>query len=154
MSPGTRLLRPFLQRQAPALGGALVATVVVTLADLAAPWPLKLVIDRLLGGERAAPFALGADDLWFLALVAGLVLAIAAVDAGASYALDVSLGRAGERITHDLRRATYAHLQRLSLAFHERQHTGDLVTRVTVRALLVMPVPGTATSFIPCKTAN
>jgi ABC-type multidrug transport system fused ATPase/permease subunit len=45
--------------------------------------------------------------------------------------MDVRLGRAGERIVHDLRVAIYAHLQRLSLSFHERRHTGDLVTRLT-----------------------
>ena len=38
---------------------------------------------------------------------------------------------AGERITHELRVAIYDHLQRLSLAFHQRTHKGDLLTRVT-----------------------
>ena len=32
---------------------------------------------------------------------------------------------------HELRLATHVHLQRLSLRFHSRRHTGDLVTRVT-----------------------
>jgi ATP-binding cassette, subfamily B, bacterial len=126
-----RLLWPFLRRHRPVVGAGLCATVLVTLAELAAPWPLKLVIDRLLDGDRGVPFTLEATDLRFLVVVAGLVLLIAAVDAGASYGLDVGLGRAGERIAHDLRGATYAHLQRLSLAFHERRETGDLVTRVT-----------------------
>ena len=38
---------------------------------------------------------------------------------------------AGERITHELRVAVYDHLQRLSLAFHQRTQKGDLLTRVT-----------------------
>ena len=38
---------------------------------------------------------------------------------------------AGERITHELRVAIYDHLQRLSLAFHQRTQKGDLLTRVT-----------------------
>ena len=38
---------------------------------------------------------------------------------------------AGERITHELRVAVYDHLQRLSLAFHQRSQKGDLLTRVT-----------------------
>ena len=59
------------------------------------------------------------------------MLAIAAVGAVSSYFVDYWLNRAGERIVHALRVATYAQLQRLSLAFHARRHKGDLVTRVT-----------------------
>src|ERR687891_62747 len=43
----------------------------------------------------------------------------------------VLLTRASERIVHELRLATHTHLQRLSLIFHARRPTGDLVTRVT-----------------------
>ena len=49
------------------------------------------------------------------------VLAIAAVGAVSSYYVDYWLNRAGERIVHALRVATYAQLQRLSLAFHARR---------------------------------
>ena len=48
-----------------------------------------------------------------------------------AYAGDLWLKRAGERIAHDLRVAMYAHLQRLSLAFHDRRQKGDLVARLT-----------------------
>lgn len=129
MTDRTRLLRPYLARCWAALAGATACTVVVTAAELAQPWPLKLVIDRLL--EHEGPFTLGADDARFLAGVACLVLAIALASALASYRADLWLNRAGERIVHDLRSAVYAHLQRLSLAFHDRRPTGDLVTRVT-----------------------
>jgi ABC-type multidrug transport system fused ATPase/permease subunit len=66
-----------------------------------------------------------------LAGVAGLVLAIALLEAAGGYLMDVRLMRAGERIVHDLRIAIYSQLQRLSLGYHQRRHTGDLVTRVT-----------------------
>ena len=32
---------------------------------------------------------------------------------------------------HDLRRALYHHIQRLSLAYHDRKSTGDLISTVT-----------------------
>jgi subfamily B ATP-binding cassette protein MsbA len=32
---------------------------------------------------------------------------------------------------HDLRRVLYSHIQRLSLSFHDRKRTGDLISRVT-----------------------
>jgi ABC-type multidrug transport system fused ATPase/permease subunit len=125
----TRLLGPFLTRHWRALAVSAVSTVVLTAAELAAPWPLKIVIDRLLQ-DGGSGFHVSSD--WpLLAGVAALVIAIAAVGAVASYSSDVLLNRAGERIAHDLRVAVYAHLQRLSLGFHDRRPKGDLVSRVT-----------------------
>ena len=124
------LLRPFFARNWAALAGASGATVLATAATLAQPWPLALVIDQLIGVHDGA-FELSGADVTFLALVTGLVLAIALVMAASEYFTDLWLTRAGERIVHDLRVALYIHLQRLSLAFHNRQQKGDLVTRVT-----------------------
>jgi ATP-binding cassette, subfamily B, bacterial len=125
-----RLLRPYLSRHRSALVGAGLATVAMTLAGLAAPWPLKFAIDRIIAG-RSAGFVLGPDDAVLLGGVVGAVLLVAAVDAFASYRSDLALKRAGERIVHEMRVDTYAHLQRLSLAYHFNRRKGDLVARVT-----------------------
>jgi ABC-type multidrug transport system fused ATPase/permease subunit len=111
----------------------MLATVLTTLAALAAPVPLALVVDRVVEKSRGTTrgFDLTTGDLWLLAAVAGMVLGIALVNGFVSYVSDVSLTRASERIVHELRLATHMHLQRLSLLFHARRHTGDLVTRVT-----------------------
>jgi ATP-binding cassette, subfamily B, bacterial len=130
MSPATRMLRPLVARQWRALAGAELATVVLTAADLAKPWPLALIVDRLLA-HRTAPFTLDAGDARLLAVVAAVVLVIALVEAAAQYATDLWLQAAGERISHDLRVRVYEHLQRLSLGFHQGQQKGDLVNRVT-----------------------
>ena len=130
MSPAARVLRPYVVRQWRALAGAGGATVVMTIADLAKPWPLALVVDHLLSG-RGAPFDLTAGDWRLLIGVAALVLVIAVAEAAAQYACDLWLQSAGERITHQLRVAVYDHLQRLSLGFHHRRAKGDLVTRMT-----------------------
>ena len=126
-------LRPFLAGHWRALAGAALASVFVALAELAKPWPIALVIDELFAG-RHGEFALDGADLRVLAGVAALVVAIALVDAVSTYLSDLWLQRAGERIVHDLRVAVYAHLQRLSLGFHQRRQKGDLVTRVTADA--------------------
>jgi ABC-type multidrug transport system fused ATPase/permease subunit len=127
-----RLLRPFMLRHWHSLAGAMVATATMTAASLAAPWPLKLAIDHIAArSSGAGGFTLERDDWWLLSVLALSVLAIAAVGAVSSYLVDFWLNRAGERIVHALRVATYAQLQRLSLAFHARRHKGDLVTRVT-----------------------
>ena len=59
------------------------------------------------------------------------MVGIALLDALATYTGDLWLKRAGESIAHELRLQMYAHLQRLSLAYHDRRQKGDLVTRLT-----------------------
>jgi ATP-binding cassette subfamily B protein/subfamily B ATP-binding cassette protein MsbA len=117
-----KTLRPYILRRWPALAGAAAATLVISLAELAKPWPLAIVVDHLLTGK---------PDYGLLAVVAALILAIAIAESIAQYFADLWLQSAGERITHDLRVALYDHLQRLSLAFHQRSQKGDLLTRVT-----------------------
>jgi ATP-binding cassette, subfamily B, bacterial len=125
-----RIVSAMMRRHWAALGGAGASTVLMTLADLAQPWPLKFLIDNVIDGH-AIPFSIGADELRLLALIAGALIGIALLDAIATYTGELWLCRAGERITHDLRLAMYSHLQRLSLAYHDRRQKGDLVTRLT-----------------------
>jgi ATP-binding cassette subfamily B protein len=125
-----RLLMPFLRPQWPALAGAAASTVVLTFVELAKPWPLALAIDKIVR-SRGGPFTLTASDVRLLLVVLALVVVIALAEALADYFSDLWLYTAGERITHTLRIAAYEHLQRLSLGYHQRVPTGDLVARVT-----------------------
>jgi ABC-type multidrug transport system fused ATPase/permease subunit len=129
VSPAARVLLPYVRREWKALAGAGGATAVQTAADLAKPWPLAIVVDHVLG--RTAPFALESADWRLLIGVAVLVLVIALAEAAALYLSNLWLQTAGERISHELRIAVYDHLQRLSLAFHQKRQKGDLLTRVT-----------------------
>jgi ATP-binding cassette, subfamily B, bacterial len=130
MSPGMQLLRPYVRKEWRTLAGAGVLAIGAALAELARPWPLKLVLDYIVVGHTGA-FALGRRELLVLAAIGGLVLAIALVSAFTENAASLWLQRAGERIGHDMRVGVYDRLQRLSLRFHERRQKGDLVTRVT-----------------------
>jgi ABC-type multidrug transport system fused ATPase/permease subunit len=125
-----RVLGPFLKPEWPALAGAGASTIVLTVVELAKPWPIALVIDKIVRG-RHGRFHLGSGDLRILGLVLALVIAIALAEAIADYFADLWLYSAGERITHTLRIAVYEHLHRLSLGFHQRTQKGDLVARVT-----------------------
>jgi ABC-type multidrug transport system fused ATPase/permease subunit len=127
---GARAIRPYLVPEWRALTLAAFATTAVVAAWLARPFPLALIVDHLVG-RREGPFELTSDDWRLLGLIAGLVLLIGLVNAFGGHLADDRLSKAGERITHRLRMATYAQLQRLSLSFHERRQAGDLVTRVT-----------------------
>jgi ATP-binding cassette subfamily B protein len=112
---------------------AMASTILITLAALAAPVPLALVVDRLVEkkGGASGGFELTGGDLWLLAAAAAMLIGISLVGGVLGYVSDISLTRASERIVHELRLATHTQLQRLSLLFHARRHAGDLVTRVT-----------------------
>ena len=109
-------------------GGA--GAVVLTLAQLAQPFPLQWVIDHVIDGNTGG-FTLDAADVRSLWIAGLAVVLISAVSAAGTFVAEIGLSRAGERIAHDLRVATYAHLQRLSLAYHDQRQKGDLVTRLT-----------------------
>ena len=135
-SPTTlTVLRPYINQQWPPLLIAAIATLVIAAADVASPWPLAYLIDHVLtvGGKGSAVDLedFTSEDYRTIAYVGLAVLAIAAAEAIATYESDLRLELAGERIIHELRLAIYSQLQRLSIAFHARLQTGDLVTRVT-----------------------
>jgi ATP-binding cassette, subfamily B, bacterial len=131
MKGSLRLLTPHLGARWSILGTAALSTIFLVAADLARPFPLKLVIDHLVQRSTASGAPTAGADFTVVAAAAALVLAVALVDALATYQMELRLREAGEKATHGLRVAIYAHLQRLSLSFHERARHGDLVTRAT-----------------------
>jgi ATP-binding cassette, subfamily B, bacterial len=125
-----RMLRPYFVRHWPALAAAAIFSLLLTVSELAKPFPLKLVVDKLFADYEGA-FVLDRGQLLLIAAIAGLVVGIALLDAASSYFVDLSLKRAAEHISHDLRVAAYGQLQRLSLSYHAQRPKGELVTRVT-----------------------
>jgi ATP-binding cassette, subfamily B, bacterial len=129
MTDASRMLRSCAAEEWRALAVAAVATLAVVVSYLARPLPLALAVDQILG--RGVPFELTAADWRLLIVLAGLVLAIVLLNTLGSHVADDRLENAAERIVHRLRVATYSRLQRLSLSFHERRRTGNLVSHVT-----------------------
>jgi ATP-binding cassette subfamily B protein len=102
------------------------------------PWPLKVVIDRVLSQRPSrVPFLhawLDTAPLSRLHILYGACATtlIIAVSTGIlTYYYIRTLGDIGQRFVFALRQNLFAHLQRLSLRFHDRQRTGDLITRLT-----------------------
>ena len=112
---------------------ALAQVCLISALELLKPWPLKLIIDSVLGGAPL-PWGLAPDDLGIGALLLGacaaLVIIYAALGAANVFA-NVTTIRIGQRMVRDLRSDLYAHLHRLSMAFHSRAQAGDLLYRVT-----------------------
>ena len=72
-----------------------------------------------------------ADKLAILNFAVAAVAAHRARRRRRSYLQSYLTTSVGQRIMHDLRRTVYHHIHRLSLAEHDEQRTGDLISRVT-----------------------
>ncbi len=107
-------------------------------ADVAQPWPLKIVIDNVIGHKQSHGWlfkvirhTVGLDAHHILLFACAAVGAIALLDALCSYGDKYLTTSVGQWVTHDLRRSLYAHVQRLSMSYHDHSKTGDLISRVT-----------------------
>ncbi len=121
---------------------ALAQVFLVAGFELLKPWPLQIVIDYVLGGKQS-PFGGPIGDLLslpkgVLLLLASLGIVVVHFGAGALTLLhNYTTIRIGQRMVNDLRGDLYAHLQRLSLAYHGRQRVGDLMYRITADSFAV-----------------
>ena len=118
-----------------------------TAAYLAKPWPLKLIFDyALLPTEGAANglFA-GWSASALVAFAATAVLVIALLRGIFGYGQTYLTAYIGQRVIASVRKRLFRHIQRLSHSFHDEQHSGDLLLRLTgdiqlLRDLLVNAV--------------
>ena len=98
------------------------------------PWPLAYVIDAVVAASGAdlSTRATAVDNLQALLVICSVALVgIVAIRALCSYAMTICFALAGNRVLTRVRAELYAHLNALSMNFHDRRRTGDLVTRVT-----------------------
>jgi len=146
-----RLLFPFAARYWRGLTLALIAMGGEILTAVLAPIPIQRAIDQVIRPILASRRHVGRHEVLMLAGLALLVVVIALLDAGFTY-LDLRhTTRSAQQAITDLRRALFAHMQRLSLAFHHDAETrlGDLQVRLgtDVQALQDL-VATTLSSFI------
>jgi subfamily B ATP-binding cassette protein MsbA len=129
------LLRPYRGR----LAIVFIAMLIEIGTGLAAPWPLKLVIDDALGSHHlphwldwAHEYAGFGKHTLGVALFAGAAtLAIAVVGAIASYIDNYYTTSVGQWVANDLRLRVYEHLHRLSLRYYDHAKIGALVSTIT-----------------------
>ena len=135
-APGLRRtlhhFRPHLRRERRLIAGGTAALFAEVALRLLEPWPLAYVLDAVVTATGAVVRTSRPDDLGRLLVLASLaVVAIVALRALAAYLMTVTLAQAGNRVLTVVREDVFAHLQRLSMSFHDKARTGDLVTRVT-----------------------
>lgn len=131
---------------------AFLQVLMISACELLKPWPLKIIIDSVLGGQ---PVPWGWPGGWSpsaLLLAACGMLVLLYVLLGALSVLNnyTTIG-IGQRMVSDLRSDLYGHLHRLSLAFHSRAQVGDLLYRVTADTMALQSL--TMNCLFPAVTA-
>src|SRR5271155_1528646 len=117
----------------------LLAMLVETAMSLAAPWPLKIILDNVVGEHKMSPWLrhligalVGRDSRMHVAGLAAMVFVlIAALGAIASYIENYYTESVGQWVAHDLRMKMYEHLQQLSLGYYNTHATGTILSTIT-----------------------
>ena len=134
-----RLIRELIRPYRGTLLIILLAMMVETAMSLAAPWPLKVIIDNVVGSHKlphwldqmVRPMLEGGGKLQVAGLAALAVVVIALLGALASYIDNYYTESVGQWVANDLRLRTYHHLQRLSLGYYDTHQTGTLLSTIT-----------------------
>lgn len=134
--PGLKRLlphvRPHLRRQRTLIAGGGAAMALEVIMRLLEPWPMKFVIDGVIGHLGADLSQEQPANLQQVLVMACLgLLVVVLLRAASSYAMTVCFALAGNRLLTSVRADAFAHMQKLSLTFHDKARTGDLVQRIT-----------------------
>ncbi|WP_163719834.1 ABC transporter ATP-binding protein [Mycolicibacterium psychrotolerans] len=129
------LLRPYRW-----LVAGIFAVLCVQIAmGLAAPWPLKVVLDSVVGDHPLPgwlhgllqPILGGESRMHIAGLAAIMVIAIAVIAAIATYVANYLTETVGQRVGNDLRTRAYHHLQQLSLSYFDTHRVGPILSTLT-----------------------
>lgn len=117
----------------------LLAMLIQMAASVAAPWPLKIILDNVVGSHKLSPrledflrpfMSLG-TKMEIAAAAAIALVVIAVLGAIASYVANYCTTSVGQWVANDLRLRTYDHLQRLSLNYYNTHDLGTLLSTIT-----------------------
>jgi ABC-type multidrug transport system fused ATPase/permease subunit len=143
------LLRPYRR----SLAIILTAMIVQSAMTLAAPWPLKIILDNVILGRKLspwmnhflAPVLTHGHRVRIAAVAAVAVVIIALFNALASYLANYFTESVGQWVANDLRMRTYHHLQYLSLRYYDTHQSGVLLSTITADVLTIQNFASSAT---------
>jgi len=146
------LIRPYRRT----LALVFSAMILETLMALAGPWPLKFILDNVVGSRHLPAWLAaladslpGAGDKAAIALCAGIAtVLIAVIGAAASYLDNYFTESVSQSVAHDLRMRTYHHLQRLSLSYYDKHQVGASLSTLTTDIETIQDFASSATLSI------
>jgi ABC-type multidrug transport system fused ATPase/permease subunit len=117
----------------------LAAMLVQTAMSVATPWPLKIILDNVVGEHQLPPwlddflrpFMTSGGKMQIAAAAAIATILIALLGAAASYLANYYTTSVGQWVANDLRLRTYQHLQQLSLNYYNTHEMGALLSTIT-----------------------
>lgn len=138
---------------------AIIFAIGSTVVRLAEPWPLKFIFDNILLDQQFSGFMLSlvgpftGSKLSLLGLFIGILILLALFSGIFYYFLNVNMSKIGQEVASDIRQDVYLHLQKLSLRFHTKSKSGDLLMRLThdiamLRQLLVQVLLSAASESV------
>ena len=132
------LMRRLLRYLAPyrlQVAVALVAIVFKAGADVLGPYLMMMAIDKYLaarpGGHFIVDRFLSADPMVGIAQIGAMFLGVLLLGFLFEFTQTYLMLWTGQKVMFDLRSQIYRHLQRMDIAFFDRNPVGRLVTRVT-----------------------
>ncbi len=134
-----RLIRSLVRPYRGTLIVILLAMLVQTAMSVAGPWPLKIILDNVVGSHKLSPWLddllkpvlAGGSKMQIAAAAAIAAVLIAALGAVASYVANYYTTSVGQWVANDLRVRTYHQLQQLSLSYYDSHQTGTLLSTIT-----------------------
>ncbi len=116
----------------------LIAMLIEAVMSVATPWPLKIIIDDIVGHGILPQKLQWLNYLFPLnnkvamaAIVAFGFVLINALGSLAGYVSSYYNENVAQHVANDLRRKIYHHLQHLSLAYYDTHQTGKLLSTIT-----------------------
>lgn len=142
--------RPYLRPYRRTFVAVIGLTLFVVVLGLAEPWPLAVILNSVLSDSEPSGIVktlFGSDPKAGVVLVAMVLGRFAIVVVG--NALTVLMHYRGatmeQNMVLDLRSDLFAHVQRLSLTFHDKKQTGALMSQINLQAASI----GTIVMVIP-----
>ena len=115
-----------------------VAMLFETAMSIAAPWPLKIIIDNVVGEHKLPEFlawlrdsSLGEQTMGLAAVAAAGAVIIALIGAVAGYIDNYYTESVAQYVANDLRHRLYHHLHRLSLKYYDTHQIGNMLSTIT-----------------------
>ncbi|HIK07845.1 MAG TPA: ABC transporter ATP-binding protein [Trichormus sp. M33_DOE_039] len=125
----------YIHQQKILIAGSFLALVLETGLHLLEPWPLKYVFDYILipSHTNSVNFTqtYGLSPVLLLTISAIAIVVISGISSIAAYLSTYGMSLAVVRILSEVRADVFNHLQHLSLSFHQKSKSGDLIARVT-----------------------
>jgi ABC-type multidrug transport system fused ATPase/permease subunit len=154
------LLVQLLRPRRRTLAAIAAAMFVQSAMSLAAPWPLKIVIDTVVGHQRQPQWINsvlkmlgGPEHKTHIAVAAGIATVLIAIVTGAAlYAVSYFTESLNQSIGYELRVRLYGHLQELSLAYYDSTRVGTLLSTLTSDVQTIQAFASTATLNILTNT--